>query len=403
VIHHIKTVTPRGYQQLAIDAIIKEVTTKPKGNAIAVLATGAGKSLVIAEVARLLDTHILILQPSREILEQNVEKMLGYVGKDEIGIYSASAGEKTIAKYTFAMIGSIYTKPQDFAHFGLVIIDECHGVNPNDTGSMFQQFLQAIGSPKCIGLTATPWRQSTVWIDWGTINEQQVTTTKVLTRMKGKRESMFWNRIIINIDPEYLMQEGYLCRPEYYNNSRIKHSEIPMNKSRSEFDLEAYEKLIQKDEERILDAVVRAGTISHSVLVFTTSVEQAHRFASVVKGSAVVSAKTPAKERKKIIEDFKSGVIKTVFNMNCLAVGFDHPALDAIVVTMPTNSITRWVQICGRGMRNSPGKDHCKIIDFSGNYKRYGPAESFKLVDRGMWEIQSDTEKNWHGKDLSNF
>ena len=393
----------RPYQQKASDAILYEIMHKTEGNAILVLATGAGKSLVIADIARRIDRNVLILQPSREILSQNLEKLSHYVDRSEIGVYSASMNEKTIGKYTLATIQSIYTKPADFAHFGLIIVDECHLVNPNDTGTMFQQFLKKIGNPKVIGLTATPYRQSTFWIDWGTPDEQNVTTTKIITRMKGRRESMFWSRILCNVTMEDLMQQGYLCRPKYYNNVSLKHSDIPMNKSQSEFDLEAYEKLVQKEEHKILDAVVRAQEISKSVLVFCLSVEQASRFASVVKGAKVVSAKTATKERKRIVDGFKAGTIKTVFNVNCFSVGFDHPGLDALIVTAPTNSICRWVQMVGRGVRNAPGKDHCKVIDFSGNYKRYGPVESVQLVKRGMWELESSTCSNWHCKQLNKF
>ncbi len=404
--------TPRPYQKEAIHAIICEIKNKPAGNAVAVLATGAGKSLIIAEAARELNTNTLIFQPSREILCQNVEKLVKYVSRDKIGIYSASMDEKTVAQYTFATIQSVYAKPELFVDFGLFFADEAHGINPAELDGMFHDFINAVNGlrksknlpdVRIIGLTATPWRQSTMWLNWGTAIAEQVTTTKVLTRMKGQRESMFWNRILVNVGPEDLIQQGYLCRPKYYNNSAREHKDLPMNKSRSEFDLLEYEKLVQKDEHKILDAVVRAGAVSKSVLVFCASVDQAMRFSAVVKDSAVVSAKTTPKERQRIIEGFKDGSIKTVFNMNCLSVGFDHPALDAIIVTLPTNSITRWVQMCGRGLRIAEGKDHCKIIDFSGNYKRYGAAESFRLVKRKMWEISSDTSVNWHAKDLSNF
>ncbi len=380
-----------------------EIERKLEGNPVLCLATGAGKSLVIAEIARKLARPILILQPTREILEQNLAKLLQYVDRSEVGVYSASMGEKTVGKYTFATIQSIYTKPDEFAHFGLVIVDECHLLNPNDTGSMFQSFLISIGDPKVIGLSATPYRQSQIWVNWGTEDAAQVTTTKIITRMKGQREGMFWNRILCNVTMEDLIRLGYLCRPKYYNNSSMKHSEMPMNKSRSEFDLEAYEMLVQRDEHKILDAVVRAQEISKSVLTFCLSVEQAERFADVVKGAAVVSAKTPAKKRKEIVDGFKSHAIKTVFNVNCFSVGFDHPALDALIMTAPTNSICRYVQMVGRGVRIAPGKEHCKIIDFSGNYKRYGPVESVRLVKRAMWELESETCANWHGKELSRF
>lgn len=391
----------RPYQQQAVSAVLND---RIKGNPVLCLATGAGKSLVIAEVARALHKNILILQPSREILEQNLGKLLHYIPREEIGVYSASMGEKTIGKYTLATIQSIYTKPSDFAHFGLVIIDECDGLNPTDTGTMFQSFLESIGNPRVIGLTATPYRQSHMTVNYGQWNQERVTTTKVITRMKGQRESMFWSRILCNVTMEDLIQQGYLCRPVYYNNASLRHNEIPLNKSQSEFDMEKYEQLIQKDEHKIMDAVIRAQAISKSVLVFCVSVEQAMRFARTVVGAEVVSAKTNGKERKRIVDGFKAGTIKTVFNVNCLSTGFDHPALDAIVMIAPTNSIRRYVQMCGRGVRIAEGKDHCKIIDFSGNYKRYGPVESVKLVRRGsLWGLRSDTCDEWHGRELRRF
>jgi hypothetical protein len=70
-----------------------------------------------------------------------------YVDRSQVGIYSASMKEKTINFYTFATIQSIYQKPEEFKHFEIVIIDECHLVNPKNLGSgMFTSFLKAIGA-----------------------------------------------------------------------------------------------------------------------------------------------------------------------------------------------------------------------------------------------------------------
>ena len=99
---------------------------------VVLMATGAGKSLVIAEICHRLNEPVLILQPSKEILEQNYQKLLSY-GVEDIGIYSASKNRKEVAKYTYATIGSIYKKPELFKHFKYVIIDECHLVNPKNT------------------------------------------------------------------------------------------------------------------------------------------------------------------------------------------------------------------------------------------------------------------------------
>ena len=375
-----------------------EIEKKLEGNPVLALATGAGKSLVIAEIARRLNRPILIIQPTREILQQNLEKLLHYVDRSEVGVYSAAMNEKTIGKYTLATIQSIYTKPEEFAHFGLVIVDECHLLNPKDTGSMFQSFLNEIGKPKVIGLTATPWRMDSMYVPDGFGGFARVTTTKVITRMKG----MFWKRILINVTMEDLIQQGYLLQPRYFNNATISHKDIPMNKSRSDFDVEAYELLVQRDEHKVLDAVSRAQEISKSVLVFCTSVEQSERFASVVSGSRSVSAKTNVKERRAIVEGFKSHSIKTVFNVGCFTTGFDHPALDCIVLNRPTQSIGLYTQMVGRGVRIAEGKVECKVIDFTGTVKALGRVETIKVAKRDKWELESETG-SWHCKELYRF
>ena len=60
----------RDYQQKASDAAVSFFNNKAKKtNAIMVLPTGSGKSLIIADIAARLDGHTLVFQPSKEILE----------------------------------------------------------------------------------------------------------------------------------------------------------------------------------------------------------------------------------------------------------------------------------------------------------------------------------------------
>src|SRR4051812_26364974 len=104
----------RPYQKQAVEKILWSM--KLAGNDLLCLPTGAGKSIVIAEVAARLDREILILQPTKEILEQNLSKLLNFVSPHDIGVYSASMNSKTIRKFTFATIGSVYKKPWLFDH-----------------------------------------------------------------------------------------------------------------------------------------------------------------------------------------------------------------------------------------------------------------------------------------------
>ena len=68
----------RPYQKQASDAAVAAFTSKRESNGLLILPTGAGKSLVIADIAHRLDGPLLILQPSKEILEQNFAKLQSY-------------------------------------------------------------------------------------------------------------------------------------------------------------------------------------------------------------------------------------------------------------------------------------------------------------------------------------
>lgn len=386
----------RDYQEAAVSKLMW--AQQLEGADLCVLPTGAGKSIVIAELAKQIGKPILILQPTREILQQNMDKILHYVDKSEVGVYSASMDRKDKGFYTFATIQSIYKKPQEFAHFNFVIIDECHLVNPKNLDGMFTTFLNAIGNPKVVGMTATPYRLDQMYErlpDGGIVTH---TVTKLINRMKER----FWHRVVFNINNQDLINKGHLVSLKYFDKSIIHHSEIPTNISKSDFNLEAYEDKIRKKEQEIVESIFLAKEYGKSVLVFCSSVKQASWLCDVVPNSAVVTAKTPKKERTKIVKDFKSGKLQVVFNVGVFTIGFDHPELDVIVLLRPTRSIGLYYQMLGRGVRKAEGKDHCKVIDMTGTVKALGKIETIRLVKRDMWELESE-KGSWHKKPMYSF
>jgi DNA repair protein RadD len=259
-------------------------------------------------------------------------------------------------------------------------------------------FLNKIGNPRVFGLTATPYRQDIFYerTDFGELLTH--TTTKLINRMKER----FWHRILFNIDIQDLIDQGFLVPLKYLDRPIISHRQIPTNISKSDFNLEAYEEIIAKKSDIILESIFFGMELSKSVLVFCSSVRQAEWLADTVPGSAAVSAKTPKKERKKVVDDFKSGKIQTVFNVGVFTVGFDHPGLGCIVLLRPTKSIALYQQMIGRGVRPSPGKSFCRVIDLTGTVKELGRIETFKLIKRDQWELESEMG-SWHKKPLYSF
>lgn len=111
----------RDYQRAASDAAVSFFRdAESPHNGLIILPTGAGKSLVIADIASKIDEPLIVLQPSREILEQNYSKSKSY-GVEDCSIFSASLNRKEINRITFATIGSLMNHVEEFDHFHKIL------------------------------------------------------------------------------------------------------------------------------------------------------------------------------------------------------------------------------------------------------------------------------------------
>ena len=121
----------RPYQQRALDELWTWFGKHDGGNPVVEACVGAGKSLMIAALAQRADTEypgtrILVLVHQKELLEQNVEKILAIWPQADVGIYSAGAGRKELGRQiTYATIGSIYKQAYNLGRIDIVLADEC--------------------------------------------------------------------------------------------------------------------------------------------------------------------------------------------------------------------------------------------------------------------------------------
>ncbi|MDK7251245.1 DEAD/DEAH box helicase, partial [Lactobacillus paragasseri] len=82
-------------------------------------------------------------------------------------------------------------------------------------------------------------------------------------------------------------------------------------------------------------------------------------------------SKTPANERDRIMNDFKSGKIKVLCNCDLISEGFNVPDCSCVVLLRPTESLVVYLQQSMRCMRYQSDKDAI-IIDQVGNFIRFG-------------------------------
>lgn len=371
----------RDYQKQASDAAVNTFNSKKGRNGILILPTGAGKSLVIADIASRIDSPLLVFQPSKEILQQNFDKLKTY-GILDCGVYSASAGRKDINRITFAMIGSVMNHMNDFKHFKYVIIDECHLVKPTD--GMYKRFIDA-EDRVVIGLTATPYR---LYSD-GFGNSM----LKFITRTRPR----VFTDVLYYCQIGDLLAKGFLSQLEYYDLTSIDMRNVRSNSTGADYD----ERSLLMEYERAgfygnLVSTVRrllrpkSGIPRKGILVFTRFVKEAEALVNDIQGSAIVTGETPKKERERILEWFKDGRIKVVVNVGVLTTGFDYPELDTVVMARPTKSLALWYQIVGRAIRPSKGKVGW-IVDLCGNVKRFGRVEHLRVSEpeKSKWCITS--------------
>jgi DNA repair protein RadD len=358
--------TLRSYQQEAVDACLRHFN-RSRDPAVIVLPTGAGKSLVIAELARIAKGRVLVLAHVKELVEQNHAKYESY--GLEAGIFSAGLERKDRNhKVIFGSIQSVARAESGFFdEFSLLIIDECHRVAVDDETQYAQVIhkLQTANPKLCVlGLTATPYRLGTGWIYQ--FHRQGILRTE---------ESRFFNQCIYELSLAYMVKNGFLTNPiridspvANYDFSSLK---LKYSESGARFSVSDIEDIL-KDQKRVTPGIV-ANIVEMSadrqgVMVFTSSVRHAHEIMQSLppERSAMVVGDTPSDERDAIIKRFKERRLKFLVNVSVLTTGFDAPHVDLIALLRPTESVSLYQQIVGRGLRLSPGKSDCLILDYTG-------------------------------------
>ena len=374
----------RYYQDEAIDRAVYNLQ-RDKAPFIVQAATGAGKSLIIAGICKRLNDNVLILQPSKEILEQNFAKLVSYDPLINAGIYSASKGRKEIARFTFATIGSIYKKPELFEHFKYVLIDECHGVNSKKDSAMLTTFLKAINCQHVCGLTATPYRLDIVWLKEKNGDLTSTASLKMLNRIFSKSTKPFFKDIVYQIETAELQAKGYLAPVQYYRDPTDWRG-LVVNSTGADFTVDSQERWARKRIDRIMQAIEYSHDKNKRTLVFCGTIKQAEeakeRLAEEYGLRAeMVTGATPKKERERLIAEFKAGTFKHMLNVGVFTTGFDVPILDCVVLARPTMSLALYYQMVGRGIRTDPDDPNkvLKVYDLCGVVERLGRVETITV------------------------
>ena len=365
----------RDYQTRAL-SMLYDWLEKNNGNLAVVMPTGSGKSIVIAELCRQAitewpETRILMLTRSVELINQNAEKLRTIWPNAPIGIYSASAGKKELGEaITIGGPLSIVRVVPKLGKIDILICDECHDISHKDEGS-YRKIINALIKinplMRVVGFTASPFR-----LGHGMITDKPA----------------IFDALIEPVSIEELIFKGYLATLCSKQTS-FKLDTSNVHKRGGDFIESELQATVDTSDnnEAMIDEVLRRSNGRKSWMFFATGVNHAQNLRDILLGRGIsavsVIGDMAKKDREQSIADFKLGKIKAITQVGCLNVGFDHPAIDLLVMARPTMSPGLYLQQAGRGMRPDFGKTNCLVLDFAGNVERHGPITNVQPPKKG--------------------
>lgn len=365
----------REYQSRAL-SMLYDWLGKNTGHPCIVLPTGSGKSIVIAELCKRAitewpETQIVMLTRSVELINQNAEKLRTIWPGAPMGIYSASAGKKQLGEpITIGGPLSIVRVTKKIGHCDLLLVDEAHDISHKDEGSyrkIINDLMAINPSMRVIGFTASPFR-----LGHGMITDKPA----------------IFDVLLDAVSIEELIFKGHLATLKS-KQTTFKLDTSGVHKRGGDFIESELQAAVDTTDnnQTMVNEVIQRSEGRKSWMFFATGVKHAEHLRDILlsRGISAVSvtgdmAKT---EREKAIADFKSGKITAITQVGCLNVGFDHPAIDLLVMARPTMSPGLYLQQAGRGMRPNAGKTDCLVLDFAGVVATHGPITNVQPPKKG--------------------
>ena len=148
----------RSYQKRLVEKA--ERALKDHGNTLACAATGAGKTIMLAALAKKMrgkSGKALVLQHRDEILTQNLKKFLKVNPGERVSIYNADT-KSFHGDSTFAMQQTLARNLDAIPHLDLLIVDEAHHLAAPTYASIIEAAKDKNPNLMLAGFTATPER-----------------------------------------------------------------------------------------------------------------------------------------------------------------------------------------------------------------------------------------------------
>lgn len=329
------------------------------------MPTGTGKTHLLASVVR--DCvgeaagcgwDVLVVAHRIELIEQIAETLHHY--GIECGRMVKGRTPDCRARVVVASIQTLEPRLRQLNHVEprLIVIDEAHHAQ----AATYRRLWEIWPKSRILGLTATP------------------------CRLSGEGFADLFDALLESWGVDRFMAEGWLCAYDYYSlrpdgeEQRLIHS---LEKRGADGDFQVKEMREKLDVSPCLERLCR--TVECFVpgkkgIVYAIDIAHAEHIAAFYTRRGIkavaISSRTPVGQRREWIERFRQrqsdSDLSVLVSVDLFSEGFDCPDVEFIQLARPTLSLSKYLQMVGRGLRMSPGKRVCTILDNVGLYRLFG-------------------------------
>lgn len=312
----------RPYQQECLDSL-------PESGAFLVqMATGLGKTVTFSQIPR--RGRMLILSHREELVWQPRKYFSCPFGVEQAG--HSSAGEDVISASVQSLVRRLKRFPPDF--FDLIITDEAHHSAAPTYRKIYEYFTPRLH----VGFTATPNRADGLGLD-------------------GIFEDIVFER-----DLSWGIKNGWLS-DIYCIRARINYDISKVARRLGDYAAGELEQAVNIESANRAIGEVYRQYAKGATLIFAAGVKHAKALTKHIPGAVAVIG---GDDREETVELFKNGKIPCIVNCMVFTEGTDLPNVETVMIARPTQNVSLYTQMVGRGTRVFPGKERLNLIDCVG-------------------------------------
>jgi superfamily II DNA or RNA helicase len=359
----------RPYQQDCLNAIATSFH-KGQNRQLISLPTGAGKTVVFANLIKERNERALILAHTSELIEQAKDKIKMICPGLDIGIVNAQNKQfeapvvvSSIQSQSAGKLNNLERLAEQ--GFKLAVADECHHFAAKHTRNILKQLGFDKGTDRLlVGFTATPFRND------------------------GRGLAEVFDTIFYQKDIKQMIEEGYLCQP---NGLKIT-TDLDLSQIKTvdgDFQISSLSQVMDTLElNKIAVDAYLENAAGKPAICFGVNVQHAKNLAALFQSQGIISkaiyGSMPREERTNILKEYENGSLQVLCNCQILTEGFDAPQTECVIIARPTKSKGLYQQMVGRGLRLWPNKKECLILDFCD--QNHSICNAFTLLQEGNQE-----------------